>query len=76
MRIRFKLSVVELTMALGFFIAVSISLYYLNSMIRVKNMEYQAERVASSLSRFSAQTEGLLNSAKILSDLKNDWNES
>lgn len=76
MRIRFKLSVVELTMALGFFVAISISLFYLNSMIRVKNMEYQAERVASSLARFSIQTEGLLTSAKILSDLKNDWNES
>ena len=76
MKIRFKLSVVELTMALGFFIAISISLFYLNSMIRVKNMEYQAEKVVSSLARFSSQTEGLLYSAKILSVLKNDWNES
>ncbi len=76
MKIRFKLSVVELTMALGFFIAISISLFFLNSMLRIKNMEYQAERVVSSLARFSIQTEGLLTSAKKLSDLKNDWNES
>ncbi|MCK5199639.1 MAG: HAMP domain-containing protein, partial [Spirochaetales bacterium] len=76
MKIRFKLSIVELTMALGFFVAISVSLFYLNSMIRVKNMEHQAERVVSSLARFSSQTEGLLHSAKILSDLKNDWNGS
>jgi phosphoserine phosphatase RsbU/P len=76
MRIRLKLSILELTMAFGFVIALSISLYYLNSMIRVKNMEYQAEKVVSSLSRFSIQTEGLLVSAKLLTDLKNDWNES
>ena len=76
MRIRLKLSVVELTMALGFIIAISISLFYLNSMVRVKNMEYQAERVVSSLARFSNQTEGFLITAKLLSELKNDWNES
>ena len=76
MRIRLKLSVVELTTAFGFIAAISISLFYMNSMIRVKNMEYQAERVVSSLSRLGIQTEGLLISAKILSALKNDWNES
>jgi phosphoserine phosphatase RsbU/P len=76
MRIRLKLSVVELSMALGFIIAISISLFYLNSMVRVKNMEYQAERVVTSLSRFSIQTENLLISAKLLSELKNDWNDS
>jgi len=63
-------------MALGFIIAISISLFYLNSMVRVKNMEYQAERVVSSLARFSNQTEGLLITAKLLSELKDDWNES
>lgn len=63
-------------MALGFVVAISISLFYLNSMVRVKNMEYQAERVVSSLARFSNQTEGFLITAKLLSELKNDWNES
>ncbi len=63
-------------MALGFVVAISISLFYMNSMVRVKNMEYQAERVVSSLARFSNQTEGFLISAKLLSELKNDWNES
>ncbi|MDA3940172.1 MAG: SpoIIE family protein phosphatase [Spirochaetia bacterium] len=76
MRIRLKLSAVELTMALGFVVAISISLFYLNSMVRVKNMEYQGERVVSSLSRFSNHTEGFLISAKSLSELKNDWNDS
>ena len=76
MKIRLKLSVVELSMALGFVVAISISLFYLNSMVRIKNMEYQAERVVSSLARFNIQTEGLLVSAKLLSELKDDWNES
>ncbi|RKX84181.1 MAG: hypothetical protein DRP58_07605 [Spirochaetes bacterium] len=76
MRIRLKLSVVELTMALGFVVAISISLFYLNSMVQVKNMEYQAERSVTSLARFSYQTEEFLISAKLLSELKNDWNES
>ena len=73
MRIRIKLSIVELTMAVGFFIAISVSLFYLNSMIRVKNMEYQAEKVVSSLARFNYKTEGLLTHAQSLSDLRNDW---
>jgi len=76
MKIRLKLSVVELTMAFGFVVAISISLFYLNSMVRVKNMEYQAERVVSSLARFNNQTEGFLLTAKLLSELESDWNES
>ena len=63
-------------MALGFVLAISISLFYMNSMVHVKNMEYQAERVVSSLARFSIQTEGLLVSAKMLSELRDNWNES
>ncbi len=39
-------------------------------------MEYQAERSVTSLARFSYQTEEFLISAKLLSELKNDWNES
>ncbi len=76
MRIRLKLSIVELTMAFGFIIAISISLFYLNSMVRVKNMEFQAERVVSGLNRFSNKTEDLLVTNKKLSVLMDDWYNS
>ncbi len=76
MRIRLKLSIVELTMAFGFIIAISISLFYLNSMVRVKDMEFQAERVVSGLNRFSNKTEDLFVTNKKLSVLMDDWYNS
>ncbi len=72
MRIRLKLSIVELSMALGFFIAAFVSLFYLNAIVRVKNMEYQAERVVSSLASFNNKTAGLLTHAQPLPELKDD----
>jgi len=76
MRIRLKLSIVELAMAFGFIIAISISLFYLNSMVQVKDMELQAERVVSGLNRFSNKTEDLLVTSKKLSVLMDDWYSS
>ena len=73
MRIRIKLSIVELTMAFGFIIAISVSLFYLNSMVHVKDMEFQAERVVSGLNRFKNKTEDLLVTNKKLSVLMDDW---
>ncbi len=72
MRIQSKLTIVEAIIAAGFFVAIVVSIFFTNSAIELKNIEYQTGEVFSSMEKLNYSAKTLLTTAKNLKDLRAD----
>ncbi len=60
MKIRAKLTVIEALLVLGVAIALSVVIFFTNSIIALKDFEVLSERVLSNLDQISTRTGSLL----------------
>ena len=72
MRIQSKLTIVETLIAVGFVVAIFISIVFTNSAIELKDIEYQAGEVLSSMEKLSYASRTMLSTARNLTDLRAD----
>lgn len=73
MRIRTKLGIVELILVAGFLIAIGVTVFYTNSIIKLKDFEVQSNVVMSSLRRMNYQTQSLLTTRAPIIEISVHW---
>ena len=73
MRIRTKLGIVELILVAGFLIAIGVTVFYTNSIIKLKDFEVQSNVVMSSLRRMNYRTQSLLTTRAPIIEISVHW---
>ncbi len=72
MRIRAKLTLMELIVVAGFIIAVSVMFYYNRIIIQMKDFEIQSQKILSTLEQIELRAKGLLTTNRDIYELKQD----
>ncbi len=72
MRIRVKLTLMEMIVVAGFIVAITVLFYYSRIIIQLKDFEIQSQRVLSSLEQIELRANALLTTGKDIVTLKHD----
>ncbi len=72
MRIRAKLTLMEMIVVTGFILAITVLFYYSRIIIQLKDFEIQSQKVLSSLEQIELRANGLLTTGKDIYDLKKE----
>lgn len=72
MRIRLKLTLMEMIVVVGFIIAISVMFYYSRIIIQLKDFEIQSQRTLSSLEQIELRASGLLTTNADIFNLKQE----
>ncbi len=72
MRIRAKLTLMEMIVVVGFIVAVTVMFYYSRIIIQMKDFEIQSQKILSTLERIEMKADGLLTTNDDIINLKNE----
>lgn len=72
MRIRVKLTLMEMIVVVGFIVAVSVMFFYSRIIIRMKDFEIQSQKILSTLEQIELRASGLLTTNDNMFNLKKD----
>ena len=72
MRIRVKLTLMEMIVVVGFIIASAVMFYYSSVIIQLKDFEIRSQKILSTLEQIELRAEGLLTTNEDIYDLKQD----
>ena len=73
MKIRAKLGIMELVLAVGFLVALGAVIYYTSSILQLKDFQLQSRVVLSRLDEVNYRTKTLLTTNESIGKLRHDW---
>ncbi len=76
MKIRSKLGIMELILAMGFLVALAVVISYTNSILQLKDFQLKSQEVLSRLDEVNYRTKTLMITNESMDKLRHDWTGS